>query len=133
MSVSTFVTGGHKIGFGTGIKVSAVKRKSFWSGVLQGLSGPSMMGAQPEVLNNMVEVRNNKINLKTLEGSRSYAFNTQEDASIIAQALTEAMNKIATNNHLLITTEIVRRLDQEGKLRQVRRPKVMRRAQNGPE
>ncbi|MGU3387740.1 hypothetical protein ACLBYG_24755 [Methylobacterium sp. D53M] len=133
MSVSGFMAFSHNDDDDAAVKVSKVKQKSFWSGVLQGLSGPAMLSDQPQVIGNLVEVRDNRVYLKLPGWRRRYAMGSHQEALELARALAQATTKVSDQQGLKIGTETIRRLDHLGKLREVRRPRVQRRAENGSE
>ncbi|GAB6845266.1 hypothetical protein HNR00_005132 [Methylorubrum rhodinum] len=133
MSVSGLAAFGHEAEQDTRVKVSKVKRRSFWSGVLQGLSGPALLGSKPEAINKFVEVRGNSVRVKIPNRTKHvHVFKTEREAAAMARAIAAATDTVLKRKNLVVGTQVVKRLDREGKLRELSRLTVQRRAHDAP-
>lgn len=131
VSATGIMTTSRKVGGGTRETKPAIKRRSFWRGVLEGFSGPALMASQPKLINSMVEVTGDRIRLKLPRGHRSsYTFKTREEAMAVARALSKATDAVMAQHGLVIGQESFKRLDHEGKLRQIKRLQVKRHAED---
>lgn len=90
------------------VKMQGSRRKSFWHGILQGLSGPAMLADRPRVVDTLVEIGSHGVHLNRL--GRQH-IRSRPDALGLARALAQATAEVGHARGLTTSAEAVSRLD----------------------